>query len=543
MNDSGSSQVSRRTVLGALTMIGTTTSLGLGSASATGAGSTADARTESSAPEATTRHGKVRGKRTSGGGSAFLGIPYAQPPVGDLRLARPAPPIPWTGVRDAVAFGPAVPQVPPNTAVPAGDDWLTLNIWLPPGADKPVPVMVWIYGGGYASGSADEPTFDGSVLAREGRVAVVTFNYRTGVDGFSHIPGAPANRGLLDQVALLRWLRENVGAFGGDARNVTVFGESSGAGCVAALLAMPSARGLLRRAIVQSMPRPYVTARLAYEIGGEIAASAGVGFSREEMARVPAQTLAEHGAGLQARTPDFIDRWGQVAAVGGVYGPVVDGVVLPVDPYRALADGAACDIELIVGHTRDENRLFTALTGQVGKIGPTQLEQALNIFAPHGDPVAYQNAFPGATDEELYEIVRSDWLFRMPNMALATAHARAGGRTYFYEFVHEAVGVGGIRASLHGIDVPLVFGNWVPGTYSLVFANPPTDEDHRLGTEVRRAWTRFAHTGSPGWPRFTGERNAPTKIWGRGDHVGLYPELTSWSLAHGERYSPYDVVE
>lgn len=188
MNDPRTARVDRRTVLGVLGTAAVAAGLGLSPANPVSAmADTSTAATEpapaDSAPQAATRYGKVRGKRGADGGSVFLGIPYARPPVGDLRLAPPVPPVAWQSVREAVAFGPAVPQTPPNTTVPSGDDWLNLNIWLPPGVTKPVPVMVWIYGGGYARGSADEPTFDGSVLAREGQVAVVTFNYRTGVEG------------------------------------------------------------------------------------------------------------------------------------------------------------------------------------------------------------------------------------------------------------------------------------------------------------------------------------------------------------------------
>lgn len=198
-------------------------------------------------PEAATAAGAVRGRR-EGALTVFRGIPYAQPPVGEARFAAPRPVERWDGVREAFAFGPPPPQEPfgPEApgSLPAGDDWLTVNVWTPdadPAARR--PVMVWIYGGAYKFGSSDDPAYDGGRLSSEGGIVVVTLNYRVGIEGFLRIEGAPANRGLLDQVAALEWLRENIAAFGGDPEQVTVFGESAGAGSIAALMAMPGRGG------------------------------------------------------------------------------------------------------------------------------------------------------------------------------------------------------------------------------------------------------------------------------------------------------------
>ena len=222
---------------------------------------TAGAAHQAGEPRAHTTSGAVRG-RAEGGLAVFRGIPFARPPVGRLRFAAPQPAAAWDGVREARDFGSAPPSsalarssVLAPAATPAGDDWLTVNVWSPaadPAARR--PVLVWIYGGAYKLGSADDPGYDGARLAREGDLVVVTFNYRTGVEGFAQIEGAPANRGLLDQVAALEWVRDNIAAFGGDPGLVTVFGQSAGGGSVAALPAMPRAAGLFRRAIAQSVP-------------------------------------------------------------------------------------------------------------------------------------------------------------------------------------------------------------------------------------------------------------------------------------------------
>src|SRR5689334_9844894 len=198
--------------------------------------------------------GTVRGSMESGM-AVFRGIPFAAPPVGALRFAAPQPVAAWDGVREAVAFGPPPPQAGffgMDGIGVAGDDWLTVNVWSSD-VSGDLPVMVWIQGGGYTVGMSGLPEYDGTRLARDG-VVLVTFNYRVGIEGFAAIEGAPANRGLLDQVAALRWVRDNIRAFGGDPDRVTVFGQSAGAGSVAALLAMPCAAGLFRRAVAQSVP-------------------------------------------------------------------------------------------------------------------------------------------------------------------------------------------------------------------------------------------------------------------------------------------------
>ena len=206
----------------------------------------------------TTRYGMVSGTPAADGVTRFLGIPYAASPTGPLRFAAPQQPTAWTGIRECTAFGATPPKpdylAPFDTLLPEqnipGDDWLTLNVWTPDLAGR-APVMVWIHGGAFANGNSAVPMYDGRAFARDG-VALVTINYRLGIDGFALLPDAPPNRGLLDQVAALEWVRNNIAAFGGDPDNVTIFGESAGAMSVTTLLGMPRARGLFSRVIAQS---------------------------------------------------------------------------------------------------------------------------------------------------------------------------------------------------------------------------------------------------------------------------------------------------
>ena len=214
---------------------------------------------------------------------------------------------------------------------------------------------------------------------------MVTFNYRVGIEGFAQIEGAPANRGLLDQIAALEWVRDNIRAFGGDPDRVTVFGESAGAGSVAALLAMPRAAGLFGRAVAQSVQGTFFSPELAADIASSCAAELGLRPTAADLSTVAPARLSAAGDAIGAKMAQWAHRWGQVAYRSIPFSPVVDGDALPVTPWQALADGAGRDIELLVGHTRDEQRLFTALDGLLGQVTEEQAETALDILAPGPD--------------------------------------------------------------------------------------------------------------------------------------------------------------
>ena len=467
-------------------------------------------------PEVGTASGRVRGTR-EGKLAVFRGIPFAAPPVGPDRFAAPRPAAPWDGVRDAVAFGPTVPQETPEPVAGYGsdgsDEWLTVNVWTPePDARAARPVMVWIYGGAYKYGSSSQPDYDGRLLVGENDVLLVTLNYRVGMEGFAAIEGAPANRGLLDQVAALEWVRENIAAFGGDPGRVTVFGESAGAGSIAALLAMPAARGLFQRAIAQSVPGTYFSSELAADIGRRLAGELGLRPTIADLAQLEPGKLATAGALLTPRMREYAREWGTVASTITPFSPIVDGEVLPRSPWQALADGAAREVELIAGHNRDEYRLFLGFDKKLGQVSEEEASEMLRVMGPGPEPeTAYRTAFPDASAELLYERVQSDRLFRMPTLRLAEAHVAGGGKAHVYELTYPAPTEGGALGACHGLDVPLVFG--VFGRLgAMLFGPDPSPEAHALSAWWRRAWTAFATTGDPGWPEFDAARRTTCVI-------------------------------
>ncbi|GAB2909370.1 carboxylesterase/lipase family protein [Nonomuraea fastidiosa] len=473
---------------------------------------------ETGEPQVTITSGRVRG-RFEGGAAVFRGIPYARAPLGGLRFAAPVPVEPWDGVRDCAEFGPHPSQQ--GATAPLTESCLTVNVWSPAPAAR-LPVMVYVYGGAYRGGSSAESHHDGAVLAAEG-VVVVTFNYRVGIEGFAHLEGAPANRGLLDQVAALEWVRDNVAAFGGDPDRVTVFGESAGAGSIAALMAMPRAAGLFRRAIAQSVPGTYFSVPLATDIAAALSGELGLPPAAEALAPVGPERLVGAADALAAGMTAYEARWGPVAHLPTPFAPVVDGEVLPGDPWSALSAGAARDVELIAGHNRDEYRLYT-------HDAPGEPADALlEAFAPG---VPYRAAFPGASAAELAELVRSDWLFRMPSLRLAEAHAAGGGRTYAYELTWAAPAHGGALGACHALDVPLVLGTLDSGVGRFFLGDPAPEEAEAVSRDFRRAWTAFARGEGPGWAPYDPERRL-TRLFDVEPAVVPYPEETSRRLWSG----------
>lgn len=474
-----------------------------------------------------TRNGQVRG-RTTDGISAFLGIPYAAPPVGRLRLRPPEPVPPWSGVRDATVLGPEPPQPQFGVSDPSGlvfdpavpgDDCLNLNIWTPdPGAGG-MPVMLWIPGGQFEFSSGG--SYDGSRFARDG-VVCVTINWRTGADGFLYLGEGDdgANLGLLDQIAALRWVRDEIAAFGGDPDRVTVFGESAGAMSIGVLLSMPRASGLFRRAVLQSGAAHHVVpAAEAARIGARLAEVLGVAPTRPAVAEVPVDRLLEaqaqvHGEVLSSPDPG---RWGaEVVASTMPFHPVVDGAVVPGVPIERIATGASGDVDILVGTNSDDWRMFPVLAGFIDQVpeealaGPVEAWGSWSLAAfglRAGDALPrYREACPGGSPGDLLARVMTDWWVRVPALRLADAHAPFRGATYTYEFVWRSPAFGGRLGACHALELPFVFDTLDLGRDQMMGGALGDDPPQLLADIVHGAWVAFAASGDPGWPRYGLER-------------------------------------
>jgi carboxylesterase type B len=456
-----------------------------------------------------TAAGAVRGL-VQDGVAVFRGIPFAATPDGPLRFRLPGVAAGWDGVRDAVAFGAAPPQPAPAAGVPSawrpgdGLDCLTVNVWTPDRGPAGLPVMVWIYGGGWKFGSSGQPGYDATMLAGA-RVVVVTFNYRVGFEGFGQLPGVPANRGLHDQIAALEWVQRNITAFGGDPGNVTVFGESAGAASVAVLVAAPSTRGLFRRAIAQSVPAGFFSTEKAERATSLLAAEANVPATWEGFAALPPEAiLAIQDVPLRGPADGV-----------SAFGPVIDGDLVTAVPWEAIRNGAGREIDLICGFMHEEYRLFTVAVDLTG----VDLAAVASSLGLGPDAVtAYRAAHPGSTDAELFTVMMSDALFRMPSTWVAEAHVRSGGRAWLYDFTWRSRSLG----ACHSLDVPFTFGNGETPMAARLLGSPPPADFAALSARLRAAWAAFAATGDPGWPRFDLGRGR-TRIWDVPSTEDRYP--------------------
>jgi para-nitrobenzyl esterase len=457
----------------------------------------------------TTSCGVVSGDSVEGV-TRFLGIPYAASPTGRLRFRAPEPHAPWEGVRACTAFGPTPPK--PDAAAPfdkfmlepniPGDDWLTVNVWTSDTAGR-APVMVWIHGGAFTYGNSAGGLYDGHAFARD-HVVFVSINYRLGVDGFALLPDAPPNRGLLDQVAALEWVKDNIAAFGGDPANVTIFGESAGAMSVATLLGMPAARGLFSKVIAESgAAQVGADPSDARRVTGELGAALGVEATAATLAGLDIDKLVAAQATVQEalRVAPDPARWGaSITSTAMAFIPVVDGDVLPVHPQAALAAGKGSDVTLLAGTNTEEFRFFFVPTGIAGMVTPETLPLLLGAFGISPDTAAvYQRNRPQATAGDILCALVTDRFFRNPLFAAAEARLAfeaglaAGGaaRTYLYEFAWQSP-VHGLGAA-HAVEIPFVFD-----VLALPDAQPltGTDAPAELAAEMHATWVTFARGGS-----------------------------------------------
>lgn len=485
-------------------------------------------------PVVPTPHGPVRGTRREDprgfASDAFLGIPYAAAPQGALRLAAPHPPAPWTEPRDASAYG-ATPQRQPFgevTAIPEptipGTDTLSVNVFTPPLADDErasvrLPVLVWIHGGGYKAGSAASPWYDGAAFARDG-VVTVTISYRLGLDGFGSVPGAPDNRGLRDQIAALAWVRDAIGAFGGDPDRVTIAGQSAGGGSVLALLASPAAEGLFRAGISQSGALRRMPLDVARERTARLAGLAGVEPTVEGLATLDDAAIDAAQAALEAElaataqqaaaeSASPLAAWVRENLTGAdmpglAFYPVADDEILP----RELLEGIASSPSrrpLLAGAVADEFSMAgPMLAGMLGGADPVEALQATVVGGLAERIVAELDRGHGGGDALGGMITLGT--FRLPLLEIADGHA---GPVFVYDLRFAPRG----GMSSHCIDVPFVFD--ALGTEpAYVTALCGQDAPQELADTVHGAWVRFIADGDPGWPAWDADTRRGMRLGG-----------------------------
>ena len=513
-------------------------------------------------PIVETTHGPVAGVQ-EGGLHFFRGIPFAAPPVAALRWLPPQPVMPWREVRQAAAFGPVSPQNPIVIGIgndldkvegERNEDCLYLNVCTPGTDEARRPVMVWIHGGGFVMGAGTMPLNDPRFLAARGDVVVVSLNYRMANFGFLRLEGitggaipATGNEGLLDQVAALEWVRDNIARFGGDPGDVTVFGQSAGAISIGMLLAMPAAGGLLHRGILQSGACQTVQPReLADRIAAFVLESAGV--SPDDPAAIRALP--------RSRLVEIEGRMSSPATANPELGftpfePNVDGKVIPGPPIDAVRDGIAAGIDLLVGATLDEYKpygatfqgleemdhptLVAAAAAEYGRIEGRDLSQEVQELA-----AAYRDArtakglsvHPG----DLYLVLEGDRNFWMQGLLLAEAQTPHPGRVFNYMFTWPSPWRDGAFGAYHGIESGFVFGT-IDATNSRGHHGEGPQAD-ALAAFCQDAWLNFARTGDPSgtgvgpWPEYGGERN--TMLLGARQEVVRNfnePERRAWEAA------------
>lgn len=437
--------------------------------------------------------GRVRG-RIEQDTAVFLGVPYAAPPFGENRFAAPAPVAPWEGIRDALRYGATAPQPHrQHTLVPEpvieGEDCLNLNVFTPDPGGAGLPVLVWIHGGGFTAGGNASPWYSGCRFARDG-VVVVCINYRLGAEGFLAIEDAPPNRAVRDWIAALRWVQENISAFGGDPSRVTVAGQSAGGVACAALLTCPPARGLFRHAICMSgasmaWAGPERVRALAQALAHEL----GVPPTRAALASVdPDRVVAVQDAAV-AR----LSRGSE--AVRMAFGPVVDGELVLAAPYDSIRRGVP-SVRLMVGATGEEFNVTAAATP--GGVDEARLERRLGRMGLGPDAIAaYRTSMSGAEPWRVLGQAVTDSTFKAPAIRLADAWAGGGGSVHAYDFDWRT-GVGDMGA-VHCLDIPFAFDNLdASGVEEVAGAAPP----QALADAVHGSWVRFVVDGQPGWEAY-----------------------------------------
>jgi para-nitrobenzyl esterase len=454
-----------------------------------------------------TRYGKVAGSQ-EGDVRVWRGVPFARAPVGNLRFQPPEPPHSWAAVRDAKAFGPICPQVndslfPTPADVAVSEDCLSLNIWAPADGTRH-PVLVWIHGGGFVFGSGRSPWYDGSAFSRLG-IVVVTINYRLGPLGFLHLEDvagsafAPSgNVGLLDQLAALEWVRDNIASFGGDPSRVTVAGESAGSMSVGALLVMPRARGLFAQAVMES----------------------GVPFfrRREEAAETADRLVAKLGGvdAVLGAPPDRLVAAAQELPSGpGLrWGPMADGHILPSSFWTAVTSGHTHPVPLLIGTNRHELRLWGASQPTWRTLPDDEMVRTFERNWGTVPAPARRHFLDGRHGQALFDALMhlgTMRVFEAPSHRLAARHSQRAP-VWVYRFDWESPAYGGVLGACHALEIPFVFNNLsAPGVRPFTGDGP---DRQAVADAMQASWAAFVrsgnpqHPGIPEWPRYDPDHRA-----------------------------------
>jgi para-nitrobenzyl esterase len=504
-----------------------------------------------------TATGSVRGFQERGVW-AFRGIPYARDPSGARRWRRPEPPPRWSGVLEANRFGPIAPQSPPvpgmsipGDPIESSEDCLSLNIWTPRIDDAMRPVMVWIHGGGFTTGGGGSLLYRGDRLASIGDVVVVTMNYRLGALGFlastslADHDGGFANWGLLDQLAALSWVKENIANFGGDPKNVTVFGESAGGMSISALLSADAARGLFQRAIIQSGPPVCGSAEWAQRRALSLASKlwpAGdheiSDGSKQALDRSALEQVAPGGL-VEAARELAPDRNGLPLA----FLPVVDRGLLHELPADVIRNGTGQQVPLLIGTNRDESTFFSLGDPGASTLNEERLSRRVQALTSEGFADQLLRSYRHARSERheatdplaVWTAVTTDLVFRMPSLALAEAQRNTGAQVFTYLFTWSSPFFGGILGSTHALEVPFVFGSVAERAVQPYSGSGPAAL--ALSDAMMRSWVAFASNSDPSceelgeWPAYDVDKRQ-TMVFGEHSAMELDPraeEREAWS--------------
>ncbi|MFX1376281.1 MAG: carboxylesterase/lipase family protein [Promethearchaeota archaeon] len=465
-----------------------------------------------------TKTGKVQGYSEKGI-EIYKGIPYAEPPIGELRFLPPVAKERWDGVLDATKFGPCSFQGYTQLEEwfgklePESEDCLTLNIWTPAADDEKRPVLFWVHGGAFIMGAGSHEIYDGLALAKRGNLVVVTINYRLGALGFLYIPDFTINAGILDQSLALNWVHDNIEAFGGDPDNITIFGESAGGYSVLTLPVMSSAKGLIRRVIAQSAPAisPEVSERSTKGILRKLKIKKG---DIESLRKIPPERIIQAQNEYTEADPNNLL----------AFRPLIDGKTISKHPIKAFQDGDLKNIDFMIGTNLDEAKLFTYLNPSFNKMVKSVGENAIiGALATSGiDNVKsremidiYKNARKEKYSIEpmdLFDAVLTDSIFRIPTIRTLEAQSEHQSNTFSYIFTFQCPLFNGALGSPHSIEIPFVFNTInAPGMPQFIGKGPKIET---LSEKVIDAWIAFARIGNPNhagilnWPSYNIEKRA-----------------------------------